>query len=266
MDKTGYLGPEGSYSHIAANALRPNDKLIAYASFPLVFSALVSGEVESIVIPIENTLNGGVLQNIDLLQSTQNIIAVEEKKVKIDHRLATLSGADIKGVKRVYSHRQALEQCAKFLAKNIPEAKLIESPSTAASLSSLKTEEDACIVGSHTVKKGVTLTKENIADEDNNFTYFLRVVRGNIADGAKSKRVYFSVTCNNKSGALLSLLQPIYSHGLNMTKIESRPIKDAPDEYAFFIEAEGNYSSPEMQGALSEIKSVANSFKLLGCY
>ncbi|MDE6001030.1 MAG: prephenate dehydratase, partial [Clostridia bacterium] len=67
MEKTGYLGPEGSYSHIAAKLMRPCDDLKAYASFPLVFSALVSGEVESIVVPIENTLNGGVLQNIDLL-------------------------------------------------------------------------------------------------------------------------------------------------------------------------------------------------------
>ncbi|MDE6597904.1 MAG: hypothetical protein K2K60_04625 [Clostridia bacterium] len=266
MEKTGYLGPEGSYSHIAAQTMRTDDKLLSYASFPLVFSALAAGEVDSIVIPIENTLNGGVLQNIDLLQSTQNILAVDEKRIKIDHRLATLNGSDIKNIKRVYSHKQALGQCAKYLAENLPNAKLIETPSTAASLNLLQTKEDACIVGAHTKVEGITLSDKNVADEDNNFTHFLRIVRGAAKEGMQSKRVYFSVTCNNRSGALLSLLQPIYAHGLNMTKIESRPIKDRPDEYVFFIEAEGNYSSPEMQGAISEIKKVANSFKILGCY
>ncbi|MDE6001055.1 MAG: ACT domain-containing protein [Clostridia bacterium] len=91
-------------------------------------------------------------------------------------------------------------------------------------------------------------------------------MRGGAKEGTESERVYFSVTCKNRSGALLSVLNPIYAHGLNMTKIESRPIKDRPDEYAFFIEAEGNYSSAEMQAAISEIKNLANSFKLLGCY
>lgn len=266
MERTGYLGPEGSYSHIAAQAMRPNDKLIAFSSFPLVFAALVSGGAESIVVPIENTLNGGVLQNIDLLQSTEDIIAVEEKRIKIDHRLATIHGADMKDIKRVYSHGQALGQCAKYLAENLPNAKLIETPSTAASLKLLKTEEDACIVGAHTWAEGITLSDKNIADEDNNFTHFLRIVRGAAEKDMQSGRVYFSVTCKNSPGALLSLLRPVYSHGLNMTKIESRPIKDAPDEYVFFIEAEGSYSSPGMQGAISEIKKAASSFKLLGCY
>ncbi len=266
MEKTGYLGPEGSYSHIAAKLMRPKDGLCAYSSFPLVFSALTSGEVGGIVVPIENTLNGGVLQNMDLLQSTANVVAVEEKRIKIDHRLATFRGAPLKGIKRVYSHRQALDQCAEFLAVNLPEASLFETSSTAASLDMVKTAADACIVGSHTVKEGLVLSEKNIADEDNNFTHFLRIVRGTVDSGAHSDRVYFSVTCKNESGALLSLLKPIYAYGLNMTKIESRPIKDRPDEYVFFIETEGDYSSPEVQGALTEIKKIVNSFKLLGCY
>ncbi len=266
MEVIGYLGPEGSYSFLAARQLRPDARLTAYGSFPLVMASLVRGETDGIVLPIENTLNGGVLQNIDLLQATEGVAAVEQTTVKLDHRLATVRGAEKSCIKRVYSHQQALDQCAKYLFSNFPKARLIATLSTAASLEKLKTEEDAAIVGAHTVKEGIVLSDENVSDESNNFTHFLLVKRGEIPETAISRRVYFSVTCRNVSGALISLLEPLRRHGLSMTKIESRPIKDRPDEYAFFIETEGDYSSLGVKSAIEDIKKAANSFKLLGCY
>ena len=266
MEKIGYLGPEGSYSSIAAKSLRPDAKLLAYQSFPQVFASVISGETDGAVVPIENTLNGGVLQNIDLLQATEGVCAVEECVIKIDHRLATLKEADISKIKRIYSHSQALEQCAKYLFKNFPTAELISAPSTAASLENVKSVEDACIVGAHTKREGFTLSKNNVSDEDANFTHFLLIKRTDIVECQHSNKIYFSFTCPNRSGALLSILSCISSNGLNMTKIESRPIKNAPDEYRFFIEIEGDYSDSGVKKAFSDIKNSANSFKLLGCY
>lgn len=266
METIGYLGPEGSYSRIAAQTLRPNAKLVAFQSFPQVFNSLISGETDGIAIPIENTLNGGVVQNIDLLQSTEGVAAREECVIKIDHRLAYLTGADKSKITRIYSHSQALEQCAKYLSENFPSAKLIPTASTAASLEKIVTDEDAGIVGAHTKKEGIALSENNIADEDGNFTHFLLVKRGNIPENAHSRRIYFSVTCANRTGALLALLAGISNNGLNMTKIESRPIKNAPDEYRFFIEIEGDYSTETVKAALAEIKKSSHSFKLLGCY
>lgn len=262
---TGYLGPEGSYSYLAAKKLRPESDLRAYQSFPLAMQALEQGGVDEIVLPIENSINGGVAQNMDLLNSRE-VCAVEHCAIAIDHRLATLSGCGLKNVKRIYSHSQALEQCAKYLLKNFPAAKLIATQSTAASLEMLKTDEDACIVGSHVKKQGVELSDKNISDEANNFTHFLLVRRGKIQSGAKSQKVYFSLTCKNVPGALISILQPVKEHGLNMTKIESRPVKNVPDEYAFFIEIEGDYSSQKTRLALEEIEKLSKSFKILGCY
>ncbi|MDE7440435.1 MAG: hypothetical protein K2N23_08010 [Clostridia bacterium] len=264
--KTAYLGPEGSYSYLAAKKMTPSNELCAYDSFPQIMRALTSGEVDCTVIPIENNLNGGVIQNIDLLQATPDIIAVEEGIIKIEHRLATLNGADIKRIKRVYSHRQALDQCAGYLFENFPKAQLIAVPSTSASLDMIKTEEDAGIVGAHTQREGITLSENNIADYSENVTHFLKVVRGQVDENKSTKKIYFSVTCPNVSGGLLNLLKRIAFHGLNMSKLQSRPIKDAVDEFRFFIEAECDYSEPEIKKAIEDIKSNALSFKLLGAY
>ena len=177
MEKIGYLGPEGSYSFIAAKALRPNAELITRSGFPAVFALLASGEADGAVVPIENSLNGGVMQNIDLLQYSENICATEEYTVKIDHRLVTRVGADLSGIKCIYSHAQALEQCAGYLYKNFPSARLISTGSTAASLDMVKDSTDAAIAGAHTKREGLVLSPENIADEENNFTHFLLLGR-----------------------------------------------------------------------------------------
>ena len=179
----GYLGPEGSYSGIAAKTFAADAELKAYASFPLVVSALVSGGCDYIVLPVENSLNGGVYQNLDLLQATDGIVAFKECALKLSHRLATLEGAELKDIKRVYSHEQSLGQCQKFLAEKLSKAELIATPSTAASLKMLKKKTDACIVGAHVNKEGVKLWDEDIADEDCNITHFLLVKKGDIAGG-----------------------------------------------------------------------------------
>lgn len=266
MEVIGYLGPFGSYTSLAVTKLCPDCEKQPYKNFYEGFKRLQSGECDGIVIPIENTLNGGVLQNIDLLQSAENVYAVRECTLNIDHRLATLKGADVKKIKRIYSHAQAIEQCSKYLAKNFPSAQFVPTFSTAAGLELIKSGEEACIAGAHTYREGLQLSPENIADERRNFTHFLLVKRGSVPENAASKKIYFSVTCKNQAGALLNLLQPVCANGLNMTKIESRPIKDRPDEYRFFIETEGDYSSPQIKNTLDEVKRAANSFKLLGCY
>lgn len=263
---TAYLGPDGSYSHVAAIRMTPQATHKPCKSFAKVFSAVLSGEADCAVIPIENTLNGGIAQNIDLLQSADGLCAVEELAVKIDHRLITLAGADVKNIRRVYSHAQALEQCARYLSESLPEAELIAVTSTAAGQTMIKTPADAGIVGAHTVAEGFTLSDKNIADESENFTQFLLVKRGEAVKNAPSRKIYFSVTCKNCAGALLKLLQPVYANGLNMTKLHSRPVKGCVSEYRFFIEAEGDYSSEAVQRAVEEVKRAANSFKLLGCY
>lgn len=260
----GYLGPQGSYSEIAAKTFRPDAVLREYASFFQLFRALSEEECDYIAVPIENSLNGGVSQNIDFLQSRDGIIATEECVVKIDHRLATLSGADLKNIKRIYSHQQALAQCGEYLSKTFPQAELIATRSTAASLSHVTDKTAAGIVGSHTLAEGFALSEENIADEKVNLTHFLLIERGGVSAIKHSKRIFFSAACKHKPGELLDML--VLIRELNMTKIESRPIKDRPGEYRFFIEVEGDISDKNTIQVLKSVKEAASSFKILGCY
>lgn len=266
MEKTAYLGPEGSYSQLAAKKLCPDCALIPYASFRLAVNAVESGECRYAVLPIENSLNGTVTANLDLLQAADGLFAFKTASLAIDHRLATKTGADLKKITRITSHEQALAQCAEYLYKNFPEAKLCSAPSTAASLDAVKSECDAAIAGAHVVREGITLSKENIADYPGNKTDFLLIKKGKADYNVKSDRMFFSVTCRHSSGALLDILEPMRSGGLNMTKIQSRPIKGGAGEYRFFIEAEGDISSEKVRSVLEGVARQSLSFKLLGAY
>lgn len=264
--KIGYLGPEGSYSQVAAQKFAHSSACVPYPTFHALVCALQSDAVNSIVLPIENTLNGGVMQNIDLLQDSDGLMAVEETFVKIDHRLVTLKGADKGGITRVYSHVQALGQCARYLAENFPAASQLQVASTSGCLQMIKTERDAGIIGAHCSAEGFEVSARCISDEKTNFTQFLRVEKRKEQDCSRSQKIYFSVTCKHEPGALMKLLSVFAARLLNMTKIESRPIKSSVGEYRFFIELEADYASPNVRGALADMKQFSDSFKLLGCY
>lgn len=267
MDKKiGYLGPEGSYSQLAAEKLKAKAQPVPYSGFYQLVKALKGEEIDFAVLPIENSLNGGVMQNIDLLQQTEGIIAVKEAVIKIDHRLVTQQGAKLEDIKRVYSHAQALGQCTAYLSENLPEAKLIETSSTSGSVSMIKTAQDAAIAGAHCSCGDLQISSESVSDEKNNYTQFLLITRGCADELASCKKIYFSVTCLHEPGALMRLLAVLDKYSLNMTKIESRPIKDRVGEYRFFIEMEADYSSPDVKKAIEGIKAISSSFKLLGCY
>jgi prephenate dehydratase len=262
----GYLGPKGSYSYLAAAYMAPNCNLVGFLGFPYVFEACAKGEVDGIVVPIENSLNGGIAQVMDLLLSHTELVAVGEYKLKIEHRLITKKGVPLSGISRIYSHVQALEQCARYLSKNFPNAKLIATPSTAAGLDMVQSDTDACIAGDFNSREGLEMRSGNIADESSNFTHFLYVVKGNVEEDRHTRRVYFSFNCPNVSGALVSILNLVCITGINMTKIESRPVKDKDEEYSFFVEVEGDYSTKEVKNMLNEVKKASAAFRLLGGY
>ena len=266
--KIGCLGPTGSYSELAAAEFSPSAQIVLYKNFPAVVKALKNGEVDEIALPIENTIQGGVLQNMDLLEQEENLFAVKAYALPIDHRLVTKEGVELVDITKVFSHSQAIGQCSVFLSEKLPSAQSVPVNSTAESLSMVQSKNDACIVGLHMCKnlQGYAVYPENIADEKTNFTHFVLVKKGEKCLQNPSERIYFAARLLHKPGSLYRLLGIINSYGLNMTKIESRPIKDQPGEYRFFIEIEGNYLSPEISKALADMKKLCQSFKLLGCY
>lgn len=264
--KVAYLGPQGSYSSLAVQKLCPAGDGVPCGSFYAVCAALVGGAVDYAVLPVENTLQGAVAQNLDLLYETGGLVAIREYLLPVDHRLITRPNVPLSKIRRVFSHEQAILQCGRFIAHNLPDAQIVYTDSTAASLAGLESETDAGIVGAHLQKKGYVLSAENIADEKNNFTHFLLVANGERHLPQQSARVFLAASCPHEAGALLKMLQILAVYDLNMTKIESRPQKNSPGEYNFFIEFEGNIADGGVRAALARLREYADRFQLLGCY
>ena len=262
--KVSCLGPDGSYSQIAAMRMCEDFEIILCHSFSDAVHRLLAGETDYAVLPVENSLNGGVLESLDLLEE-KDIFAVEEFPLAVDHRLATLLGVRPDEVDRIYSHDQALMQCSDYLNRTYPNAALIRTASTAESLEKLDAHS-AGIVGAHVLREGVVLSKENIADNKGNFTRFLLVTRrGKLPES--SSMVFFSAVCEeDRPGSLLGLLKIFLRYGLNLTRIESRPVKNEFGKYRFFIEFAGDLASDRVRRALAEAERYCAQFKLLGAY
>lgn len=264
VSRAACLGPAGSYSELAARTLCPHASVALCPTFPAVFDALASGRADGAVIPIENSIQGGVLQNLDLLE-TRDACAVAEIRLRIDHRLACRKGVRLSDIVRVYSHEQAIGQCSRFLDETLPYAERIFTDSTAKSLALLD-DRSAGIVGAHIRAEGVVLSDENIADEKNNFTQFFLLRRRSDGLPARGKTVFFAAVCEHRPGSLLELLRCFSARGINLTRIESRPIPSVPGEYRFFIEIDGDVSDSRVRTALSEAEMHCRTFRILGIY
>ena len=260
------LGPKGSYSELAALRFSKGEgEIVLCPDFFAVLAALEKGEADFAVLPIENSIQGGVLKNLDLLEHQGAPFAVEELVLSIDHRLATLEGVPYSQIERIYSHEQAIGQCAEYLHTHFPNAKLLYTRSTAESLEKLDAHS-AGIVGAHAKKAGVVLSNENIADEKRNFTRFLKLVRREEAHPEHSSKVFFCAVCKHRPGSLYELLGAFATTGINLTRIESRPIRDVFGEYRFFIEIEGDIADETVKEAVCEAKGRCSQFQVIGAY
>jgi prephenate dehydratase len=247
------------------------DECIPFRNFPEGLAAVKNGRVDGAAIPIENSLQGGVSQNLDLLQAAEELYAVKECVLRIEHRLIYKEGTPFSQIGRVYSHRQALDQCAGFLDREMPFAALRETESTAFGLAKAMEDDSgksAAIAGAHAanLRGGFVISEESISDEKNNFTHFLLVKKGQKRLPKTSERVFFSAVCPHRKGSLVELLQIIANYDINMTKIESRPVKNKVGNYRFFIEAECDIASEEMGRLFENIEKNTLECKLLGAY
>ena len=227
--------------------------------------------MDASAIHIENSIQGGVSQNLDLLQEMDGLYAVKEEILRVDHRLVHKEGVAVSEIGRVYSHRQALDQCSSYLSKEMPFASLRETESTGFGLSRAyedETGKSGAIVGAHTeiLRSGFVMDEECISDEKNNYTHFLLIKKGEKFLPKNSEKVFFSAVSPHRPGGLLALLEIIAKHGINMTKIESRPVKDCPGDYRFFIEAECDIGSAEVEDMFLALKENTLEYKLLGAY
>lgn len=261
------FGEKGSYTEQAMEEFFGNEEIegINKKTFDGVIEALKNGEVDYGVLPIENSSTGGISDIYDLLVKSDAYI-IGEHEVKVNQALIGIPGTDISNIKKVYSHEQGILQCRDFLGQ-YPDMEMEVYESTSASVRRVKEEGDAthAAIGSERAAKyyGLEVLQANINQEANNSTRFIIITRQKVyMEEGKKVSICFEVA--HESGTLYNMLAHFIFNGLNLTKIESRPIEHKKWEYRFFVEFEGNLGDSGVQNALRGLKEEANAFYLFG--
>lgn len=266
-----YSGVEGAYAHIAARRLFPEAQCRGYGSFESAYHAVENGECDCAVLPLENSYAGEVGTVMDLL-FTGTLFVNQVMDLPVRHGLMACPGTDIGSIRRVYSHSQALRQCAAFIHSHGWET--VECSNTALAarqVSDLKDPTAAAIASEETADLyGLALLEGGINDTANNTTRFAvlsrsqnRPDRSGMRDTAGFILVF---TVQNRAGALAQTLNIIGAHGYNMKNLRSRPMKDLQWNYYFYIEAEGNVACENGDMLLRELGAVCARLKLVGIY
>ncbi|MDO4621551.1 MAG: prephenate dehydratase [Eubacteriales bacterium] len=226
-----------------------------------------NGEADFAVLPIENSTAGIVSDMYDLLLQYNNYI-VGEQIIKIDHTLMALPGTRPEDISVVYSHPQALAQCRDFLGTH-PEWKQVEFLNTAMAAEKVARDgrKNQAAIGSRSAAEyyGLDILKDSDMSKEKNSTRFI-IISHNRAFVKDAQKISICFGLPHSCGSLYGMLSHFIYNGLNMFKIESRPIPDKPFEYRFFIDFEGNLSEPAVKNALRGIEAEAGEFKLLGNY
>jgi chorismate mutase/prephenate dehydratase len=261
----GYLGPEGTYSHQAAlERFGSSDKYVPCRTIPEVFALLSCKEADACVVPVANSIEGGVNATLDMLMNTDLVICGEIYQ-RIRHVLAAVN--DGEEIKKIYSHPQPLGQCRQWLLRHFPNAEQIESTSTSrAAQLALKDKHGAAISSAFAAKLyGLKLLHANIQDVAKNQTRFLILSRHMPApSGADRTSLLFSVP--HQVGALNEVLKLFSDHKINLEKIESRPASHKEWEYMFFVDVKGHCQQAKFKKAFSQIQKKTLWMKVLGSY
>lgn len=265
-----FQGENGAFSQSAALKLRgENVRTLPCASFREVFESIQSGKASSGVLPIENTLHGSVHENYDRFLEYALFIS-GETSIRISHQLIAIPGVSFRGIKRVFSHPVALNQCKRFFEKH-KQLEAVPYYDTAGSVKWLQENRlpDAAAIASQAAAAiyKCQILKRGIEDNRQNFTRFFLLTKQaqpESGKGASKTSLVFSTT--NEPAALFRALACFALRGLNLTKIESRPLQGKPWEYLFYVDLQGSKSDEKVQRAIANLGEMARFVKLLGSY
>lgn len=260
-------GVEGAYSTAACEKLFRAPKITYLKSFEGVFSAIASGLCDYGVLPIENSTAGSVKQVYDLL-IRHGCYIVRSTRIKINHALLALPGATVDGIREVYSHEQALSQCQKHL-ELLPNAALHACSNTAvaAQLVAESGRQDIAALASYHCAElyGLRCLIPDMQDNDNNHTRFICISkRPEIFPG--TNRTTLVLTVPHRPGALYKVLARLYCLGLNVQKLESRPIPNRDFEFMFYFDIESSIYSTDFERMVNELEEVCEELHYLGSY
>jgi prephenate dehydratase len=268
LPRVAFQGERGAFSEEAAVKLLGEEiQLVPRPTFESLFIAIDEGAADCLLAPVENSLAGSVHRSYDLLlESSLHISA--EVIIPIRHHLIGCAGASFEGIKSVESHPVALAQCERFFAAH-PQLQRIATEDTAGSVAKVVERGDptrAAIAGvrAATIYRGNVL-RENLEDHAENYTRFALLTPSTTANSAADK-LSLVMKLPHKSGALHRALQPFADRGIDLLKIESRPIKGQPWEYHFYLDLQASTNDEKVIKALAELGERATEVRVLGCY
>ncbi len=272
--KVGFQGEPGAFSENALLRYFPdNVRSVPLQEFRDVFESVLTGKSHYGIIPIENTLTGSIHQNYDLLLQYPDIRIVGEKTIRIIHNLIGLPDAELKDIRRVYSHPQGLSQCARFL-DNYPNWEKIPFYDTAGSIAFVAREgkkENAGIASLDAARvHKMKVLKEGIETDSQNYTRFVIIAREELAQADRqigsANRASLVFSTSNTPGSLFRALQVLAERKINMVKLESRPIAGKPWEEMFYVDVDIPQDKSVFRSALEELSKVTETLRTLGLY
>ena len=271
--RIAFLGPKGSYSHLASRnyAARHFDNFIECGclSFRDIFNQVETGQADYAVLPIENTSSGSINEVYDLLQQT-SLSLVGEMTLPIDHCVLVSGSTDLQQIETVYSHPQPFQQCSEFIHR-YPHWKIEYTESTAAAMEQVAALNSPKVAALGSQAGGelynLQVLERNLANQQQNITRFVILARKpvEVTLQVPAKTTLIMAT-GQQAGALVEALLVLRQHNLVMSKLESRPINGNPWEEMFYIDFQGNLRSEQVQQALRELAPITRSLKVLGCY
>lgn len=257
----------GSNAQMACDKLLPLSQILYVNSFQAVFEAVEEGLAQFGVLPIENSSNGSVKEVYDLLERKHCYI-VRGTKQWISHDLLAKEGTRLEDIHTVYSHPQALGQCSEFFAQ-YPHIKLEPYTNTAMAAQMVAQSEDAGIAAVAAPQcaqlYGLQAVRRSIQNNDNNYTRFICITK-DLAVYPGANKISIVTTASHTPGGLGSLLTKFGNMGINLTKIESRPIQGHNFEFLFYLDLEASLVDPRVRALLAELHESQDKFRLLGNY
>lgn len=261
-------GVEGAYSQLACEKLFKHPQVMYFKTFESVFSAIENGFCDYAVLPLENSTAGSVKEIYDLMLSHSSFKIVRSTRLKVDHNLVAKKGTKMSDIKEIFSHPQAISQCAKFLDA-MPGVKITACENTAAAAEAVAKSErtDVAAISSYNCVElyGLERLAADIQDRSNNYTRFICISKKlEIYPGAD--KTSLMLVLPHRPGALYQILGRFYALGMNLIKLESRPLPDREFEFMFYFDLETSVYSDEFIRLVDDLDAICEEFQYLGSY
>ena len=260
-------GTEGAYAQQACERLFPYPDILYFDNFDGVFSAVEKGMCQYGILPIENSTAGSVTQVYDLMEK-HHFYIVGAHKLRIDHRLMKKRGASAAPIAEVVSHEQALRQCSHFLEAH-PEMKatVMENTAVAAEFVATSDRDDLAVIASRACAElyDLEIVEDDVSNQANNFTRFICISR-KLEIYPQARKISLMLNLAHEPGALNAVVSRLAIAGVNLLKLESRPLPGREFEFRFFFDMAASAADPDVVRLLGELESHCEHFTFLGCY